>query len=159
MSMFRSDPMGLYNIVMPRDHGWEIFNQLGELSALQFVDLNATEAVFNRPYSNYVKRCEDIESKITVIETQLSKFNKPIERCQDPRAFLLGLRQFLDSRQRTPQTYFEEAEQQLEERLASLNEQTKIYDNLIERYNGLVEYKQVLIKTRPILFEEGGYSY
>jgi V-type H+-transporting ATPase subunit a len=64
MSLFRSDPMGYYSIVMPRENAWEIFNELGELSALQFIDLNAGQVAFNRPYSNYVQRCSEMENKL-----------------------------------------------------------------------------------------------
>lgn len=110
MSLFRSDPMAFYNIAMPRENTWEIFNQLGELSALQFIDLNENESAFNRPYSNYVKRCEELEGKIAVIEQQLKKFNITIERCEDPHKFLLGLRTVLAERQAAPHTYFEEIE-------------------------------------------------
>jgi V-type H+-transporting ATPase subunit a len=56
--------MGYYSIVMPRENAWEIFNELGGLSALQFNDLNAGLVAFNRPYSNYLQRCGEMENKL-----------------------------------------------------------------------------------------------
>jgi len=32
MSMFRSESMGYFNIVMPRESAWEILNELGDVN-------------------------------------------------------------------------------------------------------------------------------
>ena len=67
MSLFRSEKMGYYTILMPREHAWEVLNQLGELNALQFVDLNADQPMFNKPYANFLKRCDEMENKNDII--------------------------------------------------------------------------------------------
>ena len=158
MSLFRSDRMGYYNIVMPRESAWEIMNELGEVSSLQFVDLNEHEQVFARPYSTYVKRCEEMEIKIQNIEQEMGKFGKKINRCENVKAFLKNLRDFLGTRNKAEHTYFEDLESELDERMGSLNEQIKTYDSLVEKYNHLVEYIHVLEKTKPYLGEGGDFQ-
>jgi V-type H+-transporting ATPase subunit a len=108
MSLFRSERMGYYNIVMPRESAWEIMNEIGELSALQFVDLNEHEQTLTRPYSSHIKRCEELELKIQSIEAHMKRFNKAIERCDNPKAFLRSLRDFLATRTKADVTYLED---------------------------------------------------
>mmetsp|Transcript_20061 Transcript_20061/g.17151 ORF Transcript_20061/g.17151 Transcript_20061/m.17151 type:complete len:282 (+) Transcript_20061:55-900(+) len=156
--MFRSREMGYYNIVMPREGSWEVLNELGTLSALQFLDLNQDETAFNRPYSGYVRRCEEMENKISVIEKEMQKFDKRIERADDVNGFLSDLKQQLRSRNKSDHTYFDDCEAELDGKMNNLNEQIKVYDNLIEKFNHLIEYKQVLLKTRPFTAGDGGFN-
>jgi V-type H+-transporting ATPase subunit a len=67
MSLFRSERMGYYNLVMPREAAWDVLNELGDNSIVEFIDQNPSEPVFGRPFSNLIKRCEDIEIKIKVL--------------------------------------------------------------------------------------------
>ena len=151
MSLFRSDRMGYYSLMMPREYAWEVLNELGELDSLQFVDMNAQETAFNRPYSNYVRRCEDMEIKINSIEAEMKRFDIPIEKCEEPRLFLRNLKNFLLSRNKADRTYFDDLESHIDEKLNNLNEQIRNYDNLVGNYNHLVEFKQVLLQTRPYI--------
>jgi V-type H+-transporting ATPase subunit a len=143
--------MGYYNLILPRNDAWEIMNELGEIAALEFIDQNVSEASFNRPYSGYIKRCEEMENKIKTIETEMGKFGKSVTRCEDPKQFLTGLKIFMNKRNKAGHTYFEELEGELDDKLKRLNDQIKTYDKLVEKYNHLIEFKQVLLKTRPHL--------
>ena len=151
MSLFRSERMGYFNIVLPRNDAWEILNELGEIPALQFIDQNAADATFARPYNSYVKRCEEMENKIKSIEVEMTKFGKEVTRCDDVKTYLNNLKIFMNARNQAGHTYFEELEGELDEKLKRINDQIKTYDSLVEKYNHLVEYKQVLILTRPHL--------
>jgi len=149
--MFRSDRMGYYNLIMPREYAWEVLNELGNLDCLQFIDQNSHETAFNRPYSGYIKRCEDLEAKIQTIENAMKRFEIKIDRCDDPKIFLYDLKTFLLTRNKADRTYFDDLETFIEERGASLTEHLKNYESLIDNYDSLVEYKQVLLQTRPYI--------
>lgn len=151
MSLFRSDVMGYYHLVMPRENAWEILNSLGDLKTLQFVDLNAGDLAFNRPYSNHIKRCEDMEAKVAFLRKQMKRFNKEIVPCEDPNLFLAHHRDFIKARNRAAHTYIEEAETDLDERVAQLTTQIDTYDKIIEKNSRLKEYKKVLEKTRKYI--------
>jgi len=151
MSMFRSDRMGYYTLHMPREYAWEVINELGALDCLQFVDQNTSEAGFHRPYANYIRRCEDLEAKVTSIQHEMGRFEVPIKECEDPKIFLRDLKTFLLTRNKAERTYFEDLEGFIEDKVNTLNEQIKSYDTLIENYNHLIEYKQVLVQTKPHL--------
>ena len=153
MSLFRSDPMGYYNLSMPRENAWEILNDLGELDCLQFIDLNTHEAIFSRAYSNYIKRCDEMENKISIITHEMGRFKKPINPCENLDGFIIDLRNYLGTRNRSEQTYFEDVEALLEDKMQALREQVKTYEDLVDKYNHLIEYKQVLKLTRPFIGE------
>ena len=38
MSLFRSEEMGYYDLIMPKESAWEILNEIGELDAVHFLD-------------------------------------------------------------------------------------------------------------------------
>ena len=38
MSFFRSETMSYYEIIIPRESAWEVFNELGKLSIIQMED-------------------------------------------------------------------------------------------------------------------------
>ena len=161
MSLMRSERMGYYHIVMSRENAWEIMNELGELSAVEFVDLNQNEQVLTRPYSTYIKRCEEIELKIQSMEQTMLKFNRPIERCTEYKAFLKSQRDILKQRNKAEHTYLEEIEAEVDERLTTLNNQLKYYDSAVDDYNKVIENLYVLEEARIYFSHEnsGGHAH
>lgn len=136
--------MGYYNIIMPRENAWEIMNELGELSAVQFVDLNSHEQILSRQFSGYIRRCEEIELKIHAIEQLMIKFKKPVERCTEYKAYLTSLREIMKKRNKAEHTYLDDVETELEEKLTSLNTQIRYYDGYVESHNTIIEQIHVL---------------
>ena len=60
MSLLRSERMGFYNLIMPKESAIDILDALGSVSMLQFIDPEGGEASFKMDYSLWVKRCEEI---------------------------------------------------------------------------------------------------
>jgi len=147
--------MGYFTILMPREYAWEVLNQLGELDALQFVDLNADQAAFNKPYANFVKRCDEMENKVEIIMKEMDQFKKKTIKCDNVETFLVNLKKFLSQRQKAERTYFDEVESELNEKLKGLLEQVRIRDTLIEKYDHLVEYRQVLFRAYSFISGTG----
>lgn len=70
MGIFRSEDMSLYEISIPKDNAWDIMNELGTLNALHFIDLNKDTQVFDLTFTGIIKRCEELERKISLIESE-----------------------------------------------------------------------------------------
>lgn len=153
MRFLRSEEMGYYSLAISRDYAWEVMNELGELSSLQFIDLNSDEASSSRPFSNYIRRCDDIEAKLNSISHEMQRFGIETTPCDDPKVFLGDLKEFLASRNKLERTYFDDLEQELTERETGLITHVRSYESLVEKYNHLIEYKQVLLKTQPYILE------
>jgi len=64
MSIFRSEDMYLYKIVMGKDSEKAITHILGNRNIAQFVNMNAHEQVYNLPYMDLIKKCEETERKV-----------------------------------------------------------------------------------------------
>jgi len=47
--MFRSQKMGYYNLIMPRESAWEILNELGKKGRIQFEDQYQKDQMHDRP--------------------------------------------------------------------------------------------------------------
>lgn len=153
MSLFRSERMGYYNLVMPRESAWDVLNELGEKSCLEFIDQNPNEPAFGRPFSNTIKRCEEIELHLKGIEDLMKKFEMPIEKCRDANEFLNNLNRFLLTRNKAENTLLEEIEIEIEAKAKAVHEQANTYEAMQKRFITLVEYKHVLKKTREKLGE------
>ena len=153
MSLFRSERMGYYNLVMPRESAWDVLNELGEKSCLEFIDQNPSEPAFGRPFSNIIKRCEEIEANLKQIEDQMKKFATPIDKCRDVDEYLKNLNRYLGTRNKAEHTYLEEIESDVESKAKAIIEQASNYDSLQKKFITLVEYKAVLKKTREKLGE------
>ena len=155
MSLFRSERMGYYNLVMPRESAWDVLNELGEKSCLEFIDQNPNDPAFGRPFSNILKRCEEIEVNLKQIEDLMRKFNVTVEKCHDCDEFLRNLSRQMTSRNKAESTLLEELEVDVESKGKAIMEQSMNYEAMQKKFITLVEYKAVLRKTR----EKLGDSY
>lgn len=151
MSLFRSERMGYYNLVMPREAAWDVLNELGEKSCLEFIDQNPNEPAFGRPFSNILKRCEEIEVNLKQIEDQMKKFDIHIEKCHDVEEFLKNLSRQMLTRNKAESSLLEEIEAEVEGRTKALLEQATNYETMQKKFVTLIEYKAVLRKTREKL--------
>jgi len=66
---------------MPRESAWEILNELGDTSKLHFIDPTPGLPLINRPFANYIKRCDETLLRINFIEGEMNKFGKEILPC------------------------------------------------------------------------------
>jgi V-type H+-transporting ATPase subunit a len=55
------------HLICNDDSAWDILNKIGDLSAMHFVDPDPNLPLINRPFANYIKRCEEVELKLDFI--------------------------------------------------------------------------------------------
>lgn len=67
MSIFRSQDMFLYKLVLAKDNEKAIFSILGNRNIAQFINMNEKEQIFNLPYIDLIKRCEETERKVSYL--------------------------------------------------------------------------------------------
>lgn len=88
MSLLRSDTMGYFNIVIPRESAWEVLNELGNVESVEFLDQNSNESHLSRPFTPAIKRTEEVLNHIASIQADMMKYKKDITRCEDVPRFL-----------------------------------------------------------------------
>lgn len=151
MTTLRSEKMGFYNLVMPFESGWEILNELGNISCMHFVSESKDNLSQNKPFSKYLRRCEEMKFKLEAIREYMKRFGRNIVASNDVTTILLHLKQILKNRDRAERTFLEEVENEIDHKSAYISDQVKQYDELLEKEDRLIEYKAVLKKTKEIL--------
>ncbi|CAF1367420.1 unnamed protein product [Adineta ricciae] len=77
-SIFRSEQMTLCQLFLQPDAAYSSIAELGELSIVQFRDLNPNVNSFQRKFVNELRRCEEMERKIRFLESEIKKEEIPI---------------------------------------------------------------------------------
>lgn len=75
--------MSYYQIVVPRESAWDVYNELGKIEAVIFkslyvkietVDMTPEEPLLTRPFYPMIKRCDDVLGKLATFETFMLKY-------------------------------------------------------------------------------------
>uniref|UniRef100_A0A672PQL1 V-type proton ATPase subunit a n=1 Tax=Sinocyclocheilus grahami TaxID=75366 RepID=A0A672PQL1_SINGR len=75
--LFRSEEMTLAQLFLQSEAAYCCVSELGELGMVQFRDLNPDVNVFQRKFVNEVRRCEEMDRKLSEwINTCTNKFSK-----------------------------------------------------------------------------------
>lgn len=109
--------MSYHHLVMQRESAWEILNEIGDISSLHFVDPNPNVPLINRPFSNQIKRCDEVLNKITFIEQQMKKFKRQIVRCQNYNLMIAQFKKLLNQRLKAGHTFFEDIETDIQDKV------------------------------------------
>lgn len=157
MSLYRSEKMGFYTLVMPKESSIDILDSLGTTGYLQFVDPEASEANFRRDYTSYIRRCDELFLKIAVIMRELKKYNKNIKQTENYQEFLSYMSREMKSKNISHLVYFDQIESELEKKLGYLEDQVKKFEEINQKINHLLANRVVLMKTREV-FQESRFS-
>ena len=87
MSLFRSEPVLRYQLILQSEAAYQCVAELGEIEAVQFLDSNPGLSNFQRKYVAEVKRCEELERILRYIKHEAFKEGiKPVEVNDSPNA-------------------------------------------------------------------------
>ena len=73
MSLFRSEPVLRYQLILQSEAAYQCVAELGEIDAVQFLDSNPEMSTFQRKYVAEVKRCEELERILRYIANEAKK--------------------------------------------------------------------------------------
>ncbi|CAD8050258.1 unnamed protein product [Paramecium primaurelia] len=146
--MFRSQEMSYFQLVMPQDSAWTIMDQLGYLSKVEIIDHNPNEALINRPFANYVKRCDDLIVKIENM-LQVAKNLNLLSNYKKG-----NLKQFTNQQNSHSHTYLDKIEEDINKKTSSFQEQNKHLEQLIDQSEYIQNYIEILIESRKYLGEQ-----
>eukprot|EP00760_Papus_ankaliazontas_P036530 PhM_4_TR8339/c3_g1_i1/m.73329/K02154/ATPeV0A, ATP6N; V-type H+-transporting ATPase subunit a len=129
--LWRSEDMVLLQMHMQREVAHDTILKLGNLGAVQFVDLNKGATAFSRTFTNEVRRCDDMERRLRYFQEQLNKTNvrpAPLVQRDEQHDTLDAL------------------ETKLEERESELRDLTQKYEQMAEEMNRNREFSEVLAR-------------
>ncbi|KAG6457957.1 hypothetical protein O3G_MSEX010593 [Manduca sexta] len=85
--MLRSDRMTFCEMYLQPEAAYDILSQLGEMSCVEFLDLNTDMQPFQRRYVAEVCRCAEMERKLRYMESEMTKDGIDVaEYAEEPRA-------------------------------------------------------------------------
>ncbi len=143
MSLFRSEPVLRYQLILQSESAYQCVAELGEIEAVQFMDSNPEVSAFQRKFVAEVKRCEEIERILRYIKREAVKDGLvPTEPSEDPSA-------------PNPRV-ISELETQLQQDEKNLSDLTTNYHALKKSQSELTELKHVLNYANQVLKESGG---
>ncbi|EGT44927.1 hypothetical protein CAEBREN_32785 [Caenorhabditis brenneri] len=130
-SIYRSEHMKLCQIFFQSESAYQCIAELGELGMAQFIDLNEEQNSYQRKFVNEVRRCEEMDRKITFVETEITNDQVPIPDYDD----------HIPAPQPKHMGEMEANLEKLEEELVQINKNTK---TLKTNHIQLLEMKAVL---------------
>ena len=140
-SLFRSETMSLCQLFLQVESSYESIKSLGELGLVQFRDLNPDVNAFQRKFIGEVKRCDEMERRVRLVEKEINRESIPI----------MTIDYF-----NTPVPPAKEMvilESKLERRENELKEVIKSSEALNHTWQELNELKHVLLKSQGFFAE------
>lgn len=151
--MFRSEKIKYYEVVMPYASAWTVINSLASHNLAQIIDLNEQVSHLNRPFSNYIRRCEQMTEKLNRIQNSLVEFKLKSKEVDDTKRAMEIIQSVIDIRKKTGDTYFEELEHEILERDRVISAQTLTHEQLKTNIRRLREKLLVLETIKPKITE------
>jgi len=145
MSLFRSEPVLRYQLILQSEAAYQCVAELGEIEAVQFLDSNPEMSAFQRKYVAEVKRCEELERILRYIKREAIKEGIiPIDQEDEPS---------------TPNMRaIAELEADLQQSEKTLSDLTTNFNALRKSEMELTELKHVLTFADQFLKEESGQT-
>ncbi|KAG8192050.1 hypothetical protein JTE90_025316 [Oedothorax gibbosus] len=140
-SLFRCEPMTLCQLFLQNESAYSSVSNLGELGLVQFRDTNASVSNFQRRFINQVRRCEEMERKLTFVEKEIIKEEIRMEQVID-NPVAPQPKEIIDL-----ESTFEKMETELKE----VNSNS---DSLKKTYFELTELKNVLTQAQTFFADQ-----
>lgn len=136
---------------MDKNSAWTVMDGIGKLSCLHFVDVNNRDQIYNRTYSNNIRRCDEAQRRIKFIEPLFARYHKNLRSPISPDKFLTNLRDHLTNEKKDAMAYFESAEEELVNAEKFLTEQLKEAEATSIKYTNIIQHKYVINKASTVV--------
>ena len=124
----------------------KILEKIGSFDedVLEFIDLTENDIEAKKSFSPLIKRCENMEVKLSALEKFADEFNIPIDNYKTYSEFKTALFKDQEKRQIKDNTYFDYVE-------AEILEEDKTISDLYESYNKIKENLMIEIQRKITL--------
>ena len=87
----RSEPMVMVQLIVQADAASETVEELGEIGAVQFCDLNEGATAFQRNFVAQMKQCDEVQRYLRFIGDKVDQAKLAAAEAEAPEALLGGL--------------------------------------------------------------------
>jgi len=154
--LWRSEPMSLVSITMPREAIKPSLLSLSRDTNIQFIDLNKNLQAFQRPFSDKIRRCDEAERKLRYLRLLLERYPFRVRSDDAHEPLQIKTRETLgngnDIELREPvEVTLEKLEDKLDEVMTHLQTNLQNYDRIQDETNVKREYLAIL-RNDGVLF-------
>ncbi|ESO04672.1 hypothetical protein HELRODRAFT_187007 [Helobdella robusta] len=142
MSVYRSEPMSMCQLILTDDVAFNCMAELGDIGLVNFKDLNKKDTVFKRKFYNEVKRCENLERQMKYLMSEMKKKNIQLPP--------MGLVSHVPPVNPRMLAEYETRIEKLEREVRSIESSIGL---LTQNYTNLTELKHLLRKTQTFFDE------
>lgn len=141
MGLFRCEDIIRCQLYLPNDVAYHAVANLGEINAIEFIDLNDDVNSFRRQYKKEIQRIDELQRKLRYFVNELHNYDKEVPDVDD---FSL-----------TPSPKeLVEIEEILDDHEKDLKEMCNNLETLQQHKNQMLELQEVLEKCQPYFPEE-----
>lgn len=151
-SLLRSEAMSLVQLYIPSELAHATVEELGEMKAIQFKDLNGDANNFQRTYVGEIRRLDEMDRRLTYLTNKIRDDELRIRPYSETQYMLEG---------RSGPQIIDELDPKLAEHEERVSQMQGSYETLGKRMAELEEAKQVLRETASFFMRSkrsGGYD-
>jgi len=156
MSLFRSEPMGLYMLNIEKDFASDVMETVARCNCLHFIDSNKGKET-NRTYKDLIHRCDKANARIKYIASLIVEKYGPLIPPPSVEIFLKNLDNELTEKGMDSMAYFEHAEEELELAENLLIQQRKKSEKVQETCDSILEKKYVVTRASDLILDHVTY--
>jgi len=147
--LFRSEKVSYHEVMIPYESAWHVMNSLGSISSLQFIDCNALDISNKLPYTEYIKRCTEMATKILDFDKIFGEFKVNYKKCLDVEDYMKDLSDENEITKAQGDIYFNELETFVNNKHNSLVNNKMTLEKIIKIIEDYREEVSVLKTVRP----------
>ena len=117
--------MKYYSLIIPRENAYEVLDTLAYFGLTELVDQHNSDNAQNRLFNNHLKKIEELEHKLALVEQEILKRKKPIFPPEDTKYFYEELRNILRTRNLPDSTFLSEIETEIDSKSHKITESIK----------------------------------
>lgn len=150
--MFRSVNMVHKKIRIPREHVVEFMDELGKnTEGVEFIDLNRNNPEGKKNFYGMIKRCDEMEKKLSNMEKVCERYNKEMVKYTTYSNFIMDLDLEEKAVKRNGKNFFDTVEADIIDDEKKTVELIHSYDSISENLDYIKEKKAVYDKISQLM--------
>lgn len=152
---FRSVKMNYFDVTMSQEAGWHFAEEIGALKLVHFMDANKNVPAKDRYFTDPLRRCDAVETRLNEIERMCIEFNKEIIYTDESKEYLEQLKAELAKREeydkKAMHTLFTEVEDIVAGKHNTITELYYNHSVLTSKRFAACEFYNLLKELQPVL--------
>ena len=131
--------MQYFKIVFPDSNAYQILSRLGRVGKLHFVDKNPDHLALHKPFSNLLRKCNELEEMLQDAVKIMRRFDIKIKREPNLDMFFSIQDEAMREKKLSMEHYLNDLETVITGRVGKIKQMTANYDEIREKIVSFTE--------------------